>query len=93
MQAFLGGDVTFLKKQNERILIRNRFHPHSQYLRAFRKAGLRVCNSHEPAMTQEDVRLVSAARKWGEDAPDVVRIAEAAMLGLPMALVWDLEKI
>lgn len=93
MQAFLGGDVTFLKKQEERILIRNRFHPHSRYLKAFRMAGLRVCNSHEPAMTQEDVRLVFAARKWGEDAPDVVGIAEAAMIGLPMALVWDLEKI
>jgi ubiquinone/menaquinone biosynthesis C-methylase UbiE len=63
-----------------------RLHPHplSAYSRAFAAAGLRIRSLDEPALTPQSAITVAAER-----LPDA---NQAAWVGLPGVVVWDLEK-
>lgn len=67
--------------------VRNHVHLHSDYLRAFEFAGLRVRGCIEPVVTPGRGPLLSLAaqvRPYG---------ANAAYIGLPYVLIWDLERV
>ena len=64
--------------------MRSHLHPVSTYLESFRNHGLSVVRCVEPCW---DFDLGMA--KFGYVGADVVR---DAVVGLPMALVWELEK-
>jgi SAM-dependent methyltransferase len=64
---------------------RNFIHLHSDYLAAFREAGLEAFLCVEPLWGDEETATLGV----GEHVPD---LPEAAMKGLPIVIVWELEK-
>jgi len=66
--------------------VRNHVHLHSDYLRAFESAGLRVRACVEPVVTPGRGPLLSLAAQVRPHA------AHAAYIGLPYVLIWDLER-
>ena len=67
--------------------VRNHVHLHGDYLRAFESAGLRVRACIEPLVTPGHGPLLGLAAQVRPHA------AQAAYLGLPYVLIWDLERI
>jgi ubiquinone/menaquinone biosynthesis C-methylase UbiE len=65
--------------------VRNHFHTHSHYLDAFSEAGLGVRRCLEPAHTAATADLVPSATVARE-------ATHSALIGLPLALVWDLVR-
>jgi len=63
----------------------NHVHLHSDYLRAFRQAGLSVVQCLEPLWGEKEI----ATFGFADQMPDLV---EAAVKGLPIIVVWELEK-
>ena len=64
---------------------RNFIHQVSDYLAAFRSAGLDVVQCVEPQWGDEEVATLGV----GEHVPGLL---EAAVKGLPIIIVWELEK-
>jgi ubiquinone/menaquinone biosynthesis C-methylase UbiE len=82
----LGGQAEFRNKTGKRGYIRNYIHWHSVYLQAFNQIGLKVLGCLEPTIGQEHLKLAQT----GFDLS--IKTVRTALLGLPIALVWVLEK-
>ena len=82
----LGGAAYFQDASGGAGVVRGYSHLHGDYLRAFERAGLAVEQCLEPAIGHAEVGM------QGPAAAFVPAAAEAAYLGLPMALVWDLRR-
>lgn len=75
----------FRTAEGTRAVIKNHVHWPSAYVRAFNAAGLHVVDCFEPEINGasiETIRPPEAVRHW----------VEAALLGLPFALIWDAVK-
>lgn len=82
----LGGQAEFYDKAGKRGYIRNYIHWHSTYLQAFNEIGLKVLECLEPTMGQEHLKIAQT----GFDLS--AKTVRAALLGLPIVLVWILER-
>jgi len=82
----LGGQAEFHDKAGKRGYIRNYIHWYNIYLQAFNQIGLKVLECLEPTMGQEHLKLAQT----GFDLS--AKTVRAALLGLPITLVWVLEK-
>lgn len=85
-QILLGWYARFKDNAGQRHFVREHPHTHSDYLAAFREAGLQVRRCVEPAMTEKEVGSMERVTRH------VPQAALAAYVGLPAALVWDLDK-
>ena len=65
--------------------VRNRVRTHSQYLAAFRAAGLEVRDCVEPAWTDDLI----VTQPWTRPIESAAR---DALQGLPLVLIWDLAR-
>jgi len=83
--AAVGGCAYFRDAAGGAAVVRGYRHLHGDYLRAFRQAGLVVEQSLEPLIGHEEVQMQGSAAF-------IPAAAEAAYLGLPMALIWDLRR-
>lgn len=81
----VGGAAYFQDAAGGAGVVRGFRHLHGDYLRAFRRAGLVVEQCLEPPMSEEEVGM------QGPAATFLPAAAEAAYLGLPMALIWELR--
>jgi ubiquinone/menaquinone biosynthesis C-methylase UbiE len=81
--SLVGAHAAFRDVNDESRFMRSHVHSVSSYLRSFRDHGLTVLRCCEPAWTVE-----MAMSKFGYVDEAVVR---AAVVGLPMALIWELE--
>lgn len=82
----LGGQAQFHDSAGKQGYIRNYIHWHSIYLQAFNQIDLKILECLEPTISQEHLKL---ARIGLDLNVETVRVA---LLGLPIALVWVLEK-
>jgi ubiquinone/menaquinone biosynthesis C-methylase UbiE len=79
-----GGQGFFRTEDGRRFVARNAVHWPSEYVGAFNSVGLHVERLEEPLVAPEFVQEISN---------DAVRTAaQAALLGLPLALIWLLRK-
>ena len=78
------GQAFFETQDGRRLFVRNHVHLPSAYLSAFAAHGLSVRRCAEPLMTEEWLprRAVGFSREATAEA----------YVGLPFALIWDLEK-
>ena len=65
--------------------MRNHVHLASDYLAAFRSTGLEVVNCVEPLWGDAEI----ATFEFAGDFPEML---DAAVRGLPIVMVWELEK-
>jgi SAM-dependent methyltransferase len=84
--SMTGGAAFFRMADGSNAFMRNHGHVHSDYLRAFRAAGLEVRECLEPRFAAAHVAMQGLAHAFVPDA------ATAAYLDLPGALVWDLVR-
>jgi ubiquinone/menaquinone biosynthesis C-methylase UbiE len=82
----IGGAAFFRGADGANAFMRNHGHLHSEYLRAFAAAGLTVRDCVEPRFGPAEVAMQGLASSFFPEA------ATSAYLGLPGALVWDLER-
>ena len=75
----------YLGSSDEMGFVINHVHLHSDYLRAFRQAGLNAVQCLEPLWGGKEIAIFGFA----DQMPDLV---EAAVEGLPIIVVWELEK-
>lgn len=85
MIVLLGGHAAVALGPHELGVVRNHHHPHSAYLRAFRRHGLDIVDCLEPAFDDRS-RISSSA---AERLPEATR---AAFSGLPAVLLWVLQR-
>jgi len=81
----MGAHAFFRAADDSRGMVRNYVHWTSDYLAAFRQANLMVVDCVEPEVAQATIDRISPSsptRHW----------TELALLGLPFALVWELER-
>ena len=81
--SLIGANAAFRDVNDEARFMRSQVHSVSTYLRSFRDHGLTVLRCAEPAW-----HIDLAMSKFGYVDESVVR---AAVVGLPMALIWELE--
>jgi hypothetical protein len=81
--ALVGANAAFRDVNGDPNYMRSYHHPVSSYVDAFRTHGLTVLNCREPAWNLERARAQFA---WVSD-----EILQDAVVGLPMALIWELE--
>jgi SAM-dependent methyltransferase len=86
-QAFLGWNAPFTDPSGQRRFVREHAHGHSEYLEAFRAAGLELGHCLEPPITATEVR---AKRRAYTHIPDA---ATEAYAGLPGVLVMSARRI
>jgi SAM-dependent methyltransferase len=86
LQAQLGWNAPFTDQLGRRGFVREHAHTHSDYLTAFRSAGVQLRGCVEPKLTLDHVR---SKRRAFEHVPEATA---AAYVGLPAALVLDFEK-
>lgn len=79
-----GGQAFFAQPDGSRAVTRNEIHWPSAYASAFASSGLLIRGLYEP--------VFEAAFVTSPD-PALREAAEAALPGLPFALVWDLERL
>jgi SAM-dependent methyltransferase len=84
----LGGAAFFVGEDGTGTYVKNYFHPHAVYLRAFAGAGLAVRSCAEPVVGPVELELLSALLPL----PGAGEALRAAFDGLPGALVWELER-
>jgi ubiquinone/menaquinone biosynthesis C-methylase UbiE len=91
LQVALGGQAFFVAADGSSAFVRNHFHTHAAYLKAFAQAGLEVLDCLEPASGPEEIDLLIelTAAAGLKIAPEAVR---DALLGLPTALLWELGR-
>lgn len=82
----VGGAAYFQDAAGGAGVVRGYRHLHGDYLRAFGRAGLGVEQCVEPLMGPHEVAM------QGPAATMLPAAAEAAYLGLPMALIWHLRR-
>ena len=81
----LGVHGGYRRNPGELGFVRNHVHLTSDYLTAFREAGLNVVQCIEPYWGDREV----ATMGFAEQMPDLM---EAAVKGIPIVIVWELEK-
>lgn len=86
MLSVLGGNALFTRPDGTPAFIRDAERLHSEYLRAFGSAGLTVRGCVEPRWTPETTRMIGKAARRIPEALD------AALVGLPCVVVWELER-
>jgi SAM-dependent methyltransferase len=84
----LGGEAFFVAEDNTSGYVKNHFHTHGAYLRAFTQAGLSVLACAEPAVGAAEIDLLAALLP----VPGAEEALRAALEGLPGALVWELRR-
>jgi hypothetical protein len=82
--ALTGAHAAFRDENGDPHFIRSYHHPVSSYVAAFRAHGLAVLDCREPCWD------IDRARAQFAFVPDT--ILHDAIVGLPMALVWELER-
>ena len=75
----------FRRKRGGRGFVRNFVHLPSDYLNASQQAGLNVVQCIEPLWGEKEIATIG----FSEKMPDLV---ETAIKGLPIAIVWELQK-
>ena len=83
--AMLGVHGGYRRNPTELGFVRNYVHLTSDYLTAFREAGLDVVQCLEPLWGDQEI----ATMGFAEQMPDLM---EAAVTGIPIVIVWELEK-
>jgi ubiquinone/menaquinone biosynthesis C-methylase UbiE len=82
----LGGAAYFQDASGAAGVVRGQNHLHGEYLRAFHRAGLTVLQCLEPRFGSSEAAMQGPASTF------IPAAAEAAYVGLPGALVWELER-
>jgi ubiquinone/menaquinone biosynthesis C-methylase UbiE len=82
--AALGGHALYAGTDGRLGLVRHHFHPHSEYLAAFRAAGLEVRDCREPTFDDGAIDRIP----FIDPVRETVR---GALRGIPYALVFDLS--
>lgn len=82
--VMLGTHGAYRSSLDEMGFVMNHVHLHSAYLRAFHHAGLNVVQCMEPLWGEKEIATFGFANQM----PDLV---EAAVEGLPIIIVWELE--
>ena len=85
LMAMLGSHARYPRDQGEFGLVQSHVHQVSDYLSAFRDAGLSVTDCREPVWTGDAI----AALGFGDQRPGLL---EAAGEGLPIVIVGELKK-
>ena len=85
LMAMLGSHARYPRGQGEFGFVQNHVHQVSDYLSAFRDAGLSVTDCREPVWSADAI----AALGFADQRPGLL---EAAVEGLPIVIVWELEK-
>lgn len=83
----LGAQADFHDKDGKWGYVPNYIHWHSDYIQAFDTMDLRLLRCEEPKIGQKEVELVVSL---GSDLS--VKTTATALLGLPVAVVWVLER-
>lgn len=83
--AILGWRAVFVDTDGRRSMIPEYPHLHSDYIAAFRNAGLAVRRCIEPLLSGEQAR--ARAKKHRTDA------FEEALTGVPAVIVWEAERL
>jgi SAM-dependent methyltransferase len=86
VMATLGYHAFHRSAEGTRALARNHAHLHATYVAAFRLAGLAVRGCLQPRWTKAAV----AAQRWAVPVPEAAR---QALVGLPMILIWELDRV
>ncbi|MCY3645962.1 MAG: methyltransferase domain-containing protein [Chloroflexi bacterium] len=86
LMAMLGSHARYARDQGEFGFVQNHVHQVSDYLSAFRDAGLSVTDCREPVWTGDAI----AALGFADQRPGLL---EAAVEGLSIVIVWELEKV
>ena len=82
----LGGAAYFQDAGGGAGVVRSYGHLHGEYLRGFEKVGLRVRQCLEPRFGQAEAAMQGPASSFIPEA------AEAAYVGVPGALIWELDR-
>jgi len=82
----LGGQADFFDKSGKHGYVPNYVHWHSSYFKSFNRLGLKVLQCLEPTMEQKHIKLAKTGFNLKE------KTVEVALKGLPIAIVWVLEK-
>lgn len=82
----LGGQAVFYDKKGKKGTIREYVHWHSEYLDIFKKLKLEVLECKEPQIGNSNKKSIK-----GNSTLDS-RVGWAALKGLPLALIWVLER-
>lgn len=82
----LGGQADFYDKAGQYGYVRNYVHWHSSYIKSFNENGLKIIQCVEPTLTSKHLKLAQ-----GDFDLSATTVA-SALLGLPIALIWVLEK-
>jgi SAM-dependent methyltransferase len=82
----IGGAAYFQDASGGAGVVRGHRHLHGDYLRAFERAGLSVVQCLEPRFTSAEAAMQGPATMFIPDA------AQAAYVGVPGALIWDLHR-
>jgi ubiquinone/menaquinone biosynthesis C-methylase UbiE len=85
----LGGEAFFFGPDGKSGFVKNHFHTHSAYLKAFVQAGLEVRDCAEPPFGPEEIELLARALSAGESGCPAEAVRAAAG-GLPSGLIWEL---
>ncbi len=83
--AMLGVHGGYRRDPAELGFVRNHIHLTSDYLTAFQEAGLNVVQCIEPLWGDQEI----ATMGFAEQMPDLM---DTAVRGLPIVIVWELEK-
>jgi hypothetical protein len=82
----LGGGAYFQDAGGRAGVVRGYGHLHGDFLRAFEKVGLHVRNCFEPRYGSAQAAMQGPASSFIPEA------AEAAFVGVPGALIWELDR-
>ena len=82
----LGGAAYFQDAGGRAGVVRGHGHLHGEYLRAFETVGLRVRQCLEPRLGPAEAAMQGPASSFIPEA------AEAAYVGVPGALIWELDR-
>ena len=82
----LGGPAKFYDKQDNKGYIREYAHWHSEYLNLFNTLNLKLVECREPQLGNK--HLISVEKDSFLD----IELNRTALAGLPLALIWSLEK-
>ncbi len=85
LMVILGVHAGYRLSQTEYGVVRNNVHLASDYLTAFHEVGLNVVQCIEPLWGDQEIATMGFAKQM----PD---LTEAAVKGLPIVIVWELEK-
>ena len=85
LMVLLGVHGGYRRNQSEQGFIRNYVHLASDYLTVFQDTGLNVVQCIEPLWGNPEIATIGFA----EQMPDLM---EAAVRGLPIVIVWEMER-